>query len=291
LACERYIDLIFSKIDGEISPEDNAELSEHLLKCPECRAEYDALMRLEYTLQNIPKYEVPETFASAVTDKIRVNPKGKKKRGYKPYFSLAAACVVIVVMLCFYVFDGRLDDGDKLIDTRKSEAVQESEVLSETTAEDAVMMASEDIAEEAVYDEAAEEENTNAKESRIFFMARGSDDESVTNDYAYTTEAAMEEAEEEMVEAAPKIAMMSPAPNDANIDSEYSKVANLTISAQDLEEVLADLPYTKKDGSVYEMDASSFETLSERVNLKGLSISYEEQNPESTLVLVIVSVK
>lgn len=114
MACERYLDLIFKKIDKEISDEEDALLSEHMSECESCRTDFLELSRVEHALNNIPEYDVPDTFAGAVTDKLRVNPTGKKKRGYKPYFSLAAACIVLVIVLFYNAFDGSLYDPDKL---------------------------------------------------------------------------------------------------------------------------------------------------------------------------------
>ena len=47
MGCEEYRKLLMALIDGEISPEDEQTLSEHLITCSECRTELEHMRRLK----------------------------------------------------------------------------------------------------------------------------------------------------------------------------------------------------------------------------------------------------
>ena len=41
--CERYRHLLVGLLDRELDPKESAEVNEHLMRCPECREEYEKL--------------------------------------------------------------------------------------------------------------------------------------------------------------------------------------------------------------------------------------------------------
>ena len=43
MACEKFKPLLMGLIDGELTPEESAEVNEHLIKCEACRTEYEEL--------------------------------------------------------------------------------------------------------------------------------------------------------------------------------------------------------------------------------------------------------
>lgn len=43
MECERFKPLLMGLIDGELTPEETAEVNAHLIKCEACRAEYEDL--------------------------------------------------------------------------------------------------------------------------------------------------------------------------------------------------------------------------------------------------------
>jgi predicted anti-sigma-YlaC factor YlaD len=46
MACGRYRELMMASIDGEIGPEDRADLESHLAECAECKSEFEGLARV-----------------------------------------------------------------------------------------------------------------------------------------------------------------------------------------------------------------------------------------------------
>ena len=98
--CEKYIELISSAIDGEISDADRAALYRHLMTCPDCVKVMGAFSAIS---GNFPREEEPpEGFAAGTMAKIKAEaakPTGLKKfiSGYGKYTGLAAALVVVLL--------------------------------------------------------------------------------------------------------------------------------------------------------------------------------------------------
>ena len=60
--CEKYIELISSMVDGELTHEQEAELRTHLESCDECRKVYDAFKGISNALSE-ELAEPPEMLA------------------------------------------------------------------------------------------------------------------------------------------------------------------------------------------------------------------------------------
>lgn len=93
--CEEYELLMSRGLDGDLSPEENAALREHMESCPSCRAAYEALSHVSELLgAELP--DPPETLAASVMDRIAAYPNAPKRRGpWKK--ALVAACLVLVI--------------------------------------------------------------------------------------------------------------------------------------------------------------------------------------------------
>lgn len=127
--CEYYRDLIFQKLDGEISPEDESSLKAHLDECEQCKIDYLELSQIENILQEQKMLDMPEGFSEALINKIRGGSK-KKKKFIKPYFTIAAACVLLVVALCSNAFDTLLS-GDKGLQDNSAPSTIENQTNSQ----------------------------------------------------------------------------------------------------------------------------------------------------------------
>lgn len=345
--CERYIDLMFQKIDGDISEDDDKLLSEHLDKCESCRNEFSELMRVEHALNNIPEFDVPDTFAGAVISEIKKNPSGKKKRGYRPYFSLAAACIVLVVVLFYNAIDGTLfydtnklnqpntvgEETNKTSDDLSDASEENKEISIDSQNEDGREPQLFGFTENTAPDENSGHDSTNTNEgytgdgtentdnfgvSEAEQGGMGSSQEDVKQDiglYQYPTEDPYQTSDEDVEirsgggsslyndssdasgssdssqsSAIPNV-VMSVSPGDEILqNSNYIYIATLSITQDDLKNVLLGLTYTQKDNHVYEMDIHNYEILKERAAALGLSVDEEEQNTSSEKVLLIATV-
>lgn len=96
-SCEKYMEMASEYLDGELSPDERAELLTHLEECPECRAFYEAIRGIS---ENMDITEAPEGFAKGVMDALGERPSGKgrcKKRKIVARVTALAACLALVV--------------------------------------------------------------------------------------------------------------------------------------------------------------------------------------------------
>lgn len=95
--CEYYREKISCLIDGELSPDETAELEAHISECSECRALYDAFTAVSAAVSGGME-EPPESIAPAVMQEVRAIA-GRKKRGVWIKCLSAAACLALVVLV------------------------------------------------------------------------------------------------------------------------------------------------------------------------------------------------
>lgn len=64
--CKKILELLPRFIENDFTPEESAEIGEHLGACPTCRAEYESMRKLVDALETLPAIGVPATFKDAV---------------------------------------------------------------------------------------------------------------------------------------------------------------------------------------------------------------------------------
>ncbi len=72
--CRKVLDLLPRFIENDFSPEEWAEVQEHLPHCAGCRQEYEAMQRLVDTLETLPTLDVPASFKEAVMRHLPAKP-------------------------------------------------------------------------------------------------------------------------------------------------------------------------------------------------------------------------
>jgi len=104
LDCERYLELLSLRLDGELTAGEERELEEHLSGCPACRAAEAQLAALQAAFDGLEETAAPEGFAQGVMDHIRAEEQDKKviplpKRPQFRALAGLAACAVLAVGL------------------------------------------------------------------------------------------------------------------------------------------------------------------------------------------------
>ena len=99
--CDRALELISLELDGELTPEEHAELEEHLAACGECRGAAEELRQLHTLLPELEE-EVPKGLHQAIMDRIgaeKVVPlsRARKAPHIRRWASLAAVFAVILL--------------------------------------------------------------------------------------------------------------------------------------------------------------------------------------------------
>ena len=98
--CEDYTELLSARLDGELTPEEEKTLEDHLNICPECRAVAEDLARIHLSFEDLEPVPAPENFTREVMEKIE-GPKVVplfRRPGFKAAAGLAA-CLVLCVGL------------------------------------------------------------------------------------------------------------------------------------------------------------------------------------------------
>lgn len=101
--CENYWEALNAFVDGECSPEEEADIRAHLRDCAACRETLAELTALRGGFPHWEDEEVPEGFADDVLQRIAGTPRqmpkkaGRKRRGAA--WASLAACLGITVLL------------------------------------------------------------------------------------------------------------------------------------------------------------------------------------------------
>ncbi len=98
--CERYLDLISARLDGPLSPEDEADLSAHLNTCPECRAIADDLSGIHSALSGAAAVP-PAELADGVMKVVR-GQHSRHRRTWQQLSALAACLVLCIGLLTLF---------------------------------------------------------------------------------------------------------------------------------------------------------------------------------------------
>ena len=95
--CDKYVEMISQMIDGELSPEQEAELRTHIDTCGECAKVYDAFMGISDVLGD-DLIAPPETLAKGIMYKINLQKKGGAGRRFAfGRYTALAACLALAL--------------------------------------------------------------------------------------------------------------------------------------------------------------------------------------------------
>ena len=87
--CAKYEELIQRRLDGDLSPHENAVLNEHLADCENCREELVSYAKVQSLLKESVEnpVEVPEGFFESLADELEER---ESVRGFARFFNLPA---------------------------------------------------------------------------------------------------------------------------------------------------------------------------------------------------------
>lgn len=95
MSCEAYLDLISASLDGELTQQEQAQLTAHLEVCPACRAILNDMQAARDAFAHVGEVEAPEGLARGVMAQIRQE-RRKKRRLFHQLAGLAACLVMCV---------------------------------------------------------------------------------------------------------------------------------------------------------------------------------------------------
>lgn len=99
MSCERYLDLISTRLDGELTAQEEADLTAHLQRCPACRAIAQDMQTLHSSLAELGEVDAPAELFQGVISKIRAEKRQARRRLVHQLSGLAACLVLCVGVL------------------------------------------------------------------------------------------------------------------------------------------------------------------------------------------------
>jgi hypothetical protein len=108
MECEKVREKFSSLLEGEMNPEEEKVVREHLVSCLGCQKDFDKFRRTIHWLHSVEEVEVPEGFLSGVHEKME----HRKRTGLRPgwFHQLAqlklpaqAVAMVAIVFLVLYL--------------------------------------------------------------------------------------------------------------------------------------------------------------------------------------------
>ena len=94
--CDKYLDLISARLDGQLTVQEETDLTAHLQTCPSCRAIARDMEGLHSALSSVGEVDTPAELSHAVLSKIRAE-KRPNRRHTLHQLSALAACLVLCV--------------------------------------------------------------------------------------------------------------------------------------------------------------------------------------------------
>lgn len=92
--CEKYLDLISARLDGQLTAHEEAELTAHLKECPACRAISNDLQTLHSALAQPGEVDAPPALSQSVMKKIKAERAAARRRFVRRLSGLAA-CLIL----------------------------------------------------------------------------------------------------------------------------------------------------------------------------------------------------
>lgn len=105
--CDRYLEWLSARLDGQLTPGEERELEGHLAHCPACRALSQQLEMMQDTFFQLEEEQAPEGFVQGVMDKVR----GEERRKVIPLFRRPAFRTAACLAACFAVCVGLYGAG------------------------------------------------------------------------------------------------------------------------------------------------------------------------------------
>ncbi len=96
MSCDKYLDLISARLDGQLTVQEESDLTAHLQTCPACRAIAKDMEDLHSALACVGEVDAPAALSQSVLSKIR-SEKRPARRHTLRQLSALAACLVLCV--------------------------------------------------------------------------------------------------------------------------------------------------------------------------------------------------
>src|SRR5699024_3530336 len=128
MACEDQKMIMHDYLDGQLSMEDEKNLSHHLQSCQKCQNHFHELSRTISLLQSGEKKNAPSNFTSSVMESL---PEEKKQMRYRRWFNNHPYIVAVALLALFFMgslFSG-WGKGDQLVVSKQDDLIVEGDTV------------------------------------------------------------------------------------------------------------------------------------------------------------------
>ncbi|SDZ32331.1 Putative zinc-finger [Proteiniborus ethanoligenes] len=95
--CNDFIGNVSLYIDDELSKIENKEFELHILKCNNCRREYEEMINIIKNVREQEQVELPDNYKFELRRKLKEAAKEDKKPSWKVITSIAASLIVMII--------------------------------------------------------------------------------------------------------------------------------------------------------------------------------------------------
>src|SRR5690625_2471288 len=100
MTCKNRVQIMHDYLDGQLSRENERELSAHLETCQNCQKHFHELSRTITLVQSFPKIEAPKDFTTKVMQQL---PEERKHMRYHRWLSKHPYLLAAAVLFMFFI--------------------------------------------------------------------------------------------------------------------------------------------------------------------------------------------
>lgn len=118
MSCERYLDWISARLDGELTAQEETQLADHLCQCEQCRVIAEELECVRGALTELEQVQPPKELSGRVMDQIRQEKQRQKETARRRTFrQLAGLAACLLLFVGVYRMDrAGMDRGQNVFD-------------------------------------------------------------------------------------------------------------------------------------------------------------------------------
>lgn len=157
--CEQMLELLSARLDGELNQTEEQAVQAHLEQCPECRALWEQISALQFSLDDLETIPAPEDFAQGVMARVRQESRRPKvvplwkHRQVKALMGVAA-CAALIVGLGSIRMGNSKEAAAPMMAAPEAAMIESDTAVAESSAGEAPMAY--DRAPAALYQKSAE---------------------------------------------------------------------------------------------------------------------------------------
>lgn len=145
-------DMINRHVDGELSPEEEKVLKEHIEKCGSCRQEYDNMKSVLSAIKNIhvPELDNSESLWTRIQDSITDS---KEYNFFRSWFIIPVAVAAVILSMIIFSPDTQNSKDNNSLTVMDSYIIEQVTYFNQIIEQEGSQEEEKDLIDEFLYDE------------------------------------------------------------------------------------------------------------------------------------------